>query len=295
MELRHLRYFIAVAEEENVTRASARLHVSQPALSRQMRDLEDELGVSLFDRGAKSLRLTEAGRVFLDEARAVVQRSEAAIEAARAAAGGLSGELNVGYAPSLTVQILPRALRKCQTDFPGLRVLLHDLSTEEMLAGLREGTLQLALMGQPDRDGLRGLRFTELARYPICVALPPSHPLACSRAISIAEVADEPLIGYTRAHYPDYHASVEALFAGIARKPLVAEEHESFTSVLAAVEAGRGVAVVPSCMSCLVGPRLKIIPLSPAPAPIVVGAVCRKELSSPAVEKFFAAAMAPAA
>src|SRR3954452_4122376 len=101
MELRHLRYFVAAAEEQNITRAAARLHVSQPPLSRQIHDLEHELGVQLFERTAKSIRLTEAGRVFLTEARAVLQRADQAAQTVKAIGSGLSGELNIGYAPSL--------------------------------------------------------------------------------------------------------------------------------------------------------------------------------------------------
>src|SRR5580765_6164099 len=140
MELRHLRYFVAVAEEQNVTRAAARLHVSQPPLSRQIRDLEDELGVAPFDHGAKAVRLTEAGRVFLTEARAVVQRAEEAVQTVKAVASGKRGEIHVGYAPSLTVELLPRALRFFQEANPGVRVRLHDLSTQEILRGLRNGS-----------------------------------------------------------------------------------------------------------------------------------------------------------
>src|SRR5271155_3857791 len=108
MELRHLRYFVVVAEEQNVTRAAERLHVSQPPLSRQMRDLEEELGVELFRRTAKSLALTEAGKIFLPEARAVLLRAEQAVQTVRAMAKGERGQLRVGYAPSLTVEFLPR-------------------------------------------------------------------------------------------------------------------------------------------------------------------------------------------
>src|SRR6478736_623337 len=111
VELRHLRYFVAVAEMENVSRAALKLHVSQPALSRQVRDLEDELGFPLLERSAKSVRLTEAGHTFLSEARAVLQRAEEAVNSARAIAIGGSGELHVGYAPSLTARILPATLR----------------------------------------------------------------------------------------------------------------------------------------------------------------------------------------
>src|SRR3982751_2734698 len=111
MELRHLRYFIAVADEENVSRAALKLRVSQPGVSRQIRDLEEEIGFQLFERSAKSLRLTAAGKIFLTEARGVLQRAEEAIKKARAVAEGAGGELHVGYAPSLTVKILPQALR----------------------------------------------------------------------------------------------------------------------------------------------------------------------------------------
>src|ERR1700742_1756234 len=175
MELRHLRYFVAVAEEENVTRAAAKLRVAQPAVSRQIHDLEEELGLALFERTAKSLHLTDAGKVFLDEARAVLARADEAMKAVRAVAGGERGELRVGYAPSLTVQILPRALRRFQAEHPQVRVALHDLSTEEMLAGLRENRLDLALMVQPTAGQLRGLKFHELARYALCAAVAPTH------------------------------------------------------------------------------------------------------------------------
>src|SRR6187431_654670 len=112
MELRHLKYFVAVAEEENVTRAAARLHVSQPGLSRQIRDLEEELGVPLFYHRAKSLNLTPAGRIFLDEAYAVLHRLDEATQTVKTFAGGHKHEIHVGYAPSLTTKILPCALRR---------------------------------------------------------------------------------------------------------------------------------------------------------------------------------------
>ncbi len=290
MELRHLRYFVAVAEAENVTRASEKLRVAQPAVSRQIRDLEDELGLALLERSAKAVRLTDAGRAFLAEARAVLQRADEAVKAVQAIAGGLRGELHVGYAPSLTVQILPRALRNFQAEFPEVRVSLHDLSTEEMLAGLRENRLHLALMVEPTGKEMRGLQFHELARYPMCVAVAPGHRFARSRTLSLAKIADEPLIAYSRADYPEYHAGLAEFFAPLGRAPVIAEEHDSVTSLIAAVEAGRGVALVPDCMACLAGPRLKIIPLAPAPYSVTVGSVCREGADSKAVKKFIAAA-----
>src|SRR6185437_8867534 len=136
MELRHLRYFVAVAEAENVSRAALKLHVSQPGISRQVRDLEDEIGFQLFERSAKSIKLTSAGRSFLTEARAVLQRADEAVKTARAIATGEVGELHVGYAGSPTVRLLPPTLRAFQNESPQVRVRLHDLSTEEMLAGI---------------------------------------------------------------------------------------------------------------------------------------------------------------
>ena len=119
VELRHLRYFVAVAEMENVSRAALKLHVSQPALSRQIRDLEDEIGFSLLERTAKSVRLTDAGRAFLDNARALLQNADEAVTKARAVASAEPTELHVGYSPTPTAEILPKTLRhfrrRCQT------------------------------------------------------------------------------------------------------------------------------------------------------------------------------------
>ena len=164
MELRHLRYFVVVAEEQNVTRAAERLHVSQPPLSRQIRDLEEELGVELFRRSAKSLALTEAGKIFLIEARAVLLRVDKAIETVRMVARRDRGSLRIGYAPSLTAEFLPRALRLFEAERPGVRVALHDLSSEECLQRIADGKLDLALT--VPRRGLRdkGL-FTPLVRH----------------------------------------------------------------------------------------------------------------------------------
>ena len=286
MELRHLRYFIGVAEEENVSRAALKLHVSQPALSRQIRDLEEELGFLLLERSAKSVRLTEAGRAFLTEARAVLQRTEDAVKAARAIATGVRGELHVGYAPSLTARILPPTLRAFQAELPNVRVRLHDLSTEEMLAGLREGKLQIAFVVRLTPALLRGLRFEELARDSICLAVAPKHPLAGRRTVTLAEVAREPLITYSRKDYPDAHENLAAMFAAIKSKPRIAEEHDSVSSLIAAVEAGNGVAIAPQSLACTAGPRLKLIPFSPAPAPLIIGAAWSKDGLTAAAERF---------
>jgi DNA-binding transcriptional LysR family regulator len=276
MELRHLRYFVAVAEEENVSRAALKLHVSQPALSRQIHDLEDEIGFALFERGAKSLRLTPAGRTLLTEARGVLQHAVEAVKKARESVGSQHGQIHVGYAPSLTIEILPQALRAFQAIFPNVRVALHDLSTEELVSQLRERKLQVAITVWPDRKLLRGLGYRELARYPICVAVPPKHFLAKSKSVSLAQVVSEPLIGYSRVDYPEHQGFLQKFFESTGRKPRVVEEHDGVTSLVAAVESGAGLALMPSCAAPMLGSRLKLIPLAP-PAPLVpVGVAWQK-------------------
>ena len=291
MELRHLRYFVAVAEEENVSRAALKLHVSQPGLSRQVRDLEDELGLQLFERGAKSLRLTAAGKTFLTEARAVLQRANEAVKKARAVAGHPEGEIHVGYAPSLTVQILPQALRTFQARFPKVRVVLHDLSTEEMVSQLRGKKLQLALMVHPGRKFFHELDFKELARYPICVALSPRHPLAKSKLLSFAQVQPLPLIAYSRKDYPEYHAFVDKLFRATGRKPRITEEHDGVTSIVAAVESGAGFALMPGCVASMVQPRLKLIRLAPPAPEVPVGVAWLKKPPPGEIAREFIAAI----
>ena len=287
MELRHLRYYVAVAEAENVSRAAEKLHVSQPALSRQIRDLEDELNVLLLERGAQSVRLTAAGKTFLREARAVLERAEAAVAAVRRSAEGAHAELHVGYSPSLTAQILPGALRQFQQEFPRVRVLLHDLTTEEMLGRLRARKMDVALTIRPCPKQSRGLRFQALAQYPICVAVTHKHPFARLRSVSPAQAARENFVAYTRVDYPEYLAQLEHLFGSHLQ---IVEEHDGATSLIAAVESGRGIAMVPSCMACLAGQRLKLIPVEPPPEPLVVGAICRSVPLTAVQEKFIAAA-----
>jgi DNA-binding transcriptional LysR family regulator len=295
MELRHLRYFVAVAEAENVSRAALKLHVSQPALSRQIRDLEEELGFLLLERSAKSVRLTEAGRVFLSESRAALQRVDDGVKAARSAALGSRAELHVGYAPTLTARVLPSALRAFQAEMPTVRVKLHDLSSEEMLAGLRDSSLHLAFMVRVAPASMRGLHFEELLREPLRLAVAPSHALARRKTVSLADAVREPFFAYSRKDYPDYHEMLAAVFETLKARPRVVEEHDGVSSLISSIETGSGVAVVPESISCTSGPRLRLLPLSPDPTPLCVGVLLTKGASSPAVARFVECIKAAAA
>lgn len=266
MELRHLRYFVAVAETENVSRAAVKLHVSQPGLSTQIRDLEAEIGILLFERTAKSVSLTEAGHVFLDEARDLLRRADEAVKKAQAIALTAVPELHVGYSPTPTARILPDTLRAFHSAMPEARVKLHDLTNQEIIAGLRDGRLQIAFILRTQKVGaLRDLRTEELSREAVRLAVPSSHPFARRKVISLEKAAREPFVVYSRSEYPDYHEWFESIFVGIAQKPRIVEEHDGASSLLPAVEAGIGVTLggFPAGMS---GNRFKLLRLQPEPA-----------------------------
>lgn len=292
MELRHLRYFIAVAEEQNVTRAAARLHVSQPPLTRQIHDLEDELSFALFDRTGKALRLTDAGRVFLGEAKAVLLRLDAAVDSARAVAVGGAGELHVGYAPSPTAGILPAALRAFEQRFPKVRVVLHDQSSPEMLAGLRDGSLHVALMMQPPKAAARCMLFEPLGSHAMVVAVPPGHPLAKRRTVSFADVVAEPVVALGRKEFPDYHAFLARIMGAHYRKLRLAQECDSGMSLVAAVAAGKGAAITIATLAEMGGGRVRFVPLTPPPPRAVVGAAWLDEPFNPLTAAFLDAVRA---
>ena len=285
MELRHLRYFVAVAETQNISRAALKLRVSQPALSRQIRDLEDELGFLLLERTGRSVRLTDAGRVFLTEGRAVLERARVAVEIARGRAAS-GRELQLGYAPSLTARILPAALRAFQQAEPEVRVKLHDMSTGEMLEALREGKLGIALIPAVSSKMMGGLRFEKLTHDVLCLAVRNDHPLARQPTVTVEQAAREPLIAYNHKDYPEAHELLNVLFARSKIKPRIVEEHESVSSLVAAVEAGVGATVAGKSLVCVAGTRLKLIPFAPEPPPLIVGAALLRKGTSREAQRF---------
>ena len=288
MELRHLRYFVAVAELENVSRAALKLHVSQPALSSQIRDLEDDVGFNLLERTAKSVRLTDAGRAFLTEARAVLQHADEAVKKARAVANAEPTEIHVGYSPTPVAEILPKTLQAFKRAMPNVRVRSHDWSNREILDGIRDGRLQLGLIVPPPKaSALHDVRYEELFQERVCVAVAPQHPFARRRAIPIAEVAAEPVIGLTREDYPDYYDYLSIIFSKVKQKPRLVEEHDSYYGIISAVEAGTGVAIGADVLGHTFGNRVKLLNITPEPKPISIVIVALKGPLSPAAEKFW--------
>src|SRR5690349_5212343 len=281
---------------ENVSRAALKLHVSQPALSRQIRDLEDEIGFSLLERTAKSVRLTDAGRKFLDDARMLLQKADEAVTKARAVAAAGPTELHVGYSPMPTAELLPKTLRKFQAAMPTVHVRSHDWTNKDILAGIRDGRLQLGLIVPPTKaSALHDMRYEELFQERVGVAVAPQHPFARRRAIPIAEVAAEPLIGLTREDYPNYYDLLSIIFSKVKQKPRVVEEHDSFSGIISAVEAGTGVTLSIDVLGHSFGNRVKLVHITPEPKPTSVAIVALKGRLSPAAEKFWQCAKEAAA
>jgi DNA-binding transcriptional LysR family regulator len=284
MELRHLRYFLAVGEALSFTKASAQLRVAQPALSRQVQDLEEEIGVDLLKRSPRGVTLTAEGKLFLDLARDLLHRADESVEQVRALARGHYGELHVGYAASPTVEILPPALAAFQKAFPRVNVLLHDGSRRELIEGLHSGALQIALMPKATVDGIE---FESLRDYPFCAAFAPGHPFARLKSVPLEKMAAEPLVGFVRKDYPDYYSLIDGLFRPLGLKPRIALECDGASSLITAVESGRGVALALSVFKIVSGKRLAYRPLAGIKELIPVGIARAKNGDiTPAGEKF---------
>ena len=288
MELRHLRYFVGVAETENVSRAALKLHISQPAISRQIRDLEDEIGLPLLKRAGKSVRLTEAGRMFLNEARAILERTDEALRNVRAFDERQHMDLHVGYSSWGIDRLFHIILNAYSCAMPNVHLRLHDRRVEDNVDALLAGKLELAfIFAAPKPGALRGLRFLELSREHIRLAVSPTHPFARRRAVSVEDAASQPFIVLVPEEFPDYHCFVDVAFASTKNKPTIVEEHDSVASLISAVEGGRGVGLAGDSFGYVFGNRVKILPLTPDPKMISIGLAARKGTLSPPAETFW--------
>jgi DNA-binding transcriptional LysR family regulator len=285
MELRHLRYFQAVAEALSFTKAAARLRIAQPALSRQVQDLEDEIGVDLVKRSPRGLTLTAEGKVFLEEARELLKRADEAVKKVRALARGEYGELHIGYSPTPTIEILPPALAAFQKAVPGVQVLLHDMSSDEIADGLRSGAIQVAVT--PLEGSMTDIEFESLRTYPIGVALAAGHPFARLKSIPLEKLAGEPLVSLDRKLYPEAYTRLEQLFRVLGVKPRIALECDSGSSLVAAIESRRGIGLAIPVLKLVTGKRLVYRPLAGTKETLSVGIARAKNGDlTPAGEKF---------
>jgi LysR family hca operon transcriptional activator len=243
MELRHLRYFVAVAEEGSLlTAAQRRLNTSQPSLSRQIRDLEAEVGVILLERQARGVVLTPAGRAFLDHARLALLQVEAAVDGAQRAAQPERPALSIGFLVGLEVTWLPHLLRIIREEVPETEVTLRSLSSPELALALMRGKLDMAFL-RPEKQSL-GLTFKLLANEPLIAVLPAGHHLASRKKVRPQDLADGIYVSSARTS-PVLQAVIEAFAsaAGITLKPKY--EGENISSAMSLVASTGGITLVP--------------------------------------------------
>ena len=277
MELRHLRYFVAVAEELHFRRAAERLHVAQPAVSEQIRKLEAELGVRLFDRSHRGVALTDAGAAMLDEARRVLVQADVAQRAAREANERAIGRLRIGYLPDALPVEVPRLLRRFSAIAPGIRVTLETGAARQLLEGVRDGRIDIAVTCLP--APVSGLRVVPIVEEGTVAAVPENHPCANDSKILLSGLEHTPLVQFGRAMNPAFYEGVLGACAAAGIAPALIEiSTPAVEQVLLAVAAGAGIALLPASVDgrfATAGVRFR--PLA-APAPMCeVALVARQD------------------
>lgn len=244
MELRQLRYFVAVAEEQSFGNAAKRLHLSQPPLSIQIKGLEAEIGVRLLDRTTRRVDLTDAGRAFLDKARDILAAAEDAKSVARGAELGLQGRLEVGFVSTATLSLLPPALRLFRERFEDVELDLKELSSSEQLQALYEGDIRVGLVRMPLRAP--EIVLEPILEEPLVVALPVGHPLEANDSLALEEIAELPLIFFERRQEPASHEQIVELLARVGARPNVAQYAVHLQTVVGLVASDMGIAILPA-------------------------------------------------
>jgi DNA-binding transcriptional LysR family regulator len=290
MELRHLRYFVAVAEERSFRRAAERLGIQQPPLSLQIRHLEREMGTSLFRRHARGVEPTDAGRLLLEEARVILNQVEQAKSGVARRGRGESGQLNVGSSGATDFHpLIPAIIREYGTEFPDVDLVPEASNTALMLARLRAGALDLAFVRPPvvERDGLVAIRLVDEDSV---MVLPSRHPLAGRRAAPLSALARETLILHSRAVNPGGHDLIVAACRHAGFEPILGQSAPQIVSIVPMVAAGLGVSIVPQSMSRVAIDGAFFLPIEGGgPRAEIWLAHCRDE-RSPTVRKFVAVA-----
>jgi DNA-binding transcriptional LysR family regulator len=258
MDLRKLRYFVAVAEELHFGRAAARVGIAQPPLTQQIQKLERELGCRLLVRGRKTA-LTEAGRTLLDEARRILDQAERAAEMTRRAARGEQGQLVVGAPPSVMLSALPAVIRKYRQQYPGVQFTLRELSTSAIENALRSGEIDVGFLREtrPTAPLASQIMFAE----PVVAVLPASHPLATRKSLALAALRGEPFLFFPRRLGPAFYDQLISFCSRAGFVPDVVQEATQWQSVVCLVEAGMGVSLAPGCVQRFRWPGVAYRPL----------------------------------
>jgi DNA-binding transcriptional LysR family regulator len=248
MELRHIRYFLAVAEERHFTRAAARVGIGQPPLSQQIKDLEGEVGAALFRRLAHGAELTEAGKAFLAGVKEMPLTAEKATMAARRAARGETGSLRVGLTASASFNVaVPSAIRAFRRAYPDIDLTLEEANTAPLITRLREGTLDAAFL-RPGAAGSGELQVRRLSEEPMVVALPRRHHAAAAEPIDLALLKDDPFLLFPRETAPTLYDTVVEACRKAGFEPIIGQIVPHMASIVNLVAAELGVSIVPASM-----------------------------------------------
>jgi DNA-binding transcriptional LysR family regulator len=286
MELRQLRYFVAVAEELHFRRAAARLHISQPPLSQQIARLEEELGVSLLTRTRRRVELTPAGAAFLRDARVMLAELDVAVATARRIDTGQSGLLRVNFVGSALLSIVPGIVQRFRRGRPEVELELRERSTVDQLRAVSAGVVDVGLVRPPvevDDD----LRTVVVMRERTVAALPVGHPLTELRRIPLRRLAAEPLVLFPRQQAPGFHDLLTFRLAATGTSPHVVQYAPEMLTIIGLVAAGIGVSPVPASLARLSLEGVTYRPLNGAPDTELL-AVYRADESSPLVAAFIA-------
>src|SRR3984893_17916030 len=261
MEIRHLRYFVAVAEELNFARAARRVHIAQPSLTKQIQQLEQELGFPLLYRTKKKVELLDTGHVFLDEAQRLLRQAENAIQSASRTYNGESGRLLIGFSPSAAPEGLPRILRRHRASYRKVVVALREFVSIKNAESLRESAISVALVRSPTFLSRELFCFETIQHERFVVALPDSHPLAKQKSVRIKTLASEPLVVPPLQPGWGYADAIFQIFREYGIVPRIAEEATQALAVVTLVAGGFGVALAPVSLSNLHLPLLLICAL----------------------------------
>jgi DNA-binding transcriptional LysR family regulator len=284
MELRHLRYFVAVAEERHFGRAAERLHIAQPPLSQQIRRLEAELGAPLLHRTTRRVELAPAGEVLLVRAREILAAVDAAAEDARRAARGEFGRLAIGFTGSATYALLPALADALRDALPGVVLELRgEMLTPAQVSGLLDGTLDLGLLRPPVRD--HSLEVEILRREPLVAVLPKAHRLAAADAVPLEQLEDEPFVMYPSHFRSVLHDAVEDTCAAHGFRPRVALEVSETATLVSFVAAGLGVSLVPDSVRHMTVEGAVYRPLAREAAEVELAVAWRRDDDAPVVAR----------
>ena len=290
VELRQLRYFVAVAEELHFRRAAARLHMSQPPLSQQIAQLEEELGCRLLNRTRRRVELTPAGETFLRDARAMLGELEVAVATARRIDTGQAGLLRVNFVGSALLSIVPGIVQRFRRGRPSVEIQLRERSTLEQLRALSAGVIDVGLVRPPIDPG-DALRAEVVMRERTVAAIPAAHPLAALRRVPLQRLAAEPLVLFPREQAPGYHDLLIGRLAATGTSPQVVQYAPEMLTIIGLVAAGIGVSPVAASVARLALDGVTYRPLRGAPDTQLL-AVTRADDDSPLVEAFVADARA---